>query len=675
MSHQAAINSNFLTTIKDNFKNFWLIAIPYLILMLLLRLVEVIWVFKIHPLDFQPINIILGGLIRDFEWIFYLLGFFLLLNVLIGFFLPRTIEIITRIMITFLLIIHGGLIFYFTKSLFPLGDDLYAYSTKDIIATLKASGVINVLNGVVILVLVSVIYFFTGLGKRIRISFNTALVLSGICYGYLLVFNLIAILSPKPISGMETNLKANKSFYLYDQSYSHFTAESNLYFDFYLANTNDENQLMTKKYLNSEYPFLHENNYPDVLGPFFNEFDSIPDLVFIIVEGLGKAYSGEDAYLRSFTPFLDSLANHSLYWKNNLSTTGRTYGILTGMFGSLPFSKNGFMENAPNLPKHSSLFSLLKHNGYYTNFHIGADINFDKVGSFLNYQQVDRILDLTSFDPDFEVTPSTSGFSWGYPDKAVFENGMRKLPRNHPQPQMTVFQTQTSHDPFIIPNEEKYQAMLLTHLTNTLKVKPSEMASYLSYKSLYASVLYVDEAVKEFFEEYKKMPKYENTIFIITGDHRLPEIPMATRIDRFHVPLMIYSPKLSRTKRIHGVSTHFDIAPSILSFLSSRYPMDLPSAVAWKGSVLDTAANFQSFISVPLMRNKTQLKEYISGEYLISENELYKISDNMNIDIVQEIGLKDKISGKFENYKNSNTYSIESDRLLPDSLMIYNRKK
>ena len=65
---------------------------------------------------------------------------------------------------------------------------------------------------------------------------------------------------------------------------------------------------------------------------------------------------------------------------------------------------------------------------------------------------------------------------------------------------------------------------------------------------MYASILYVDEAIKEFFEEYKKMPKYENTIFIITGDHRLPEIPLATTMDRFHVPIMVFSEKIQRLK-------------------------------------------------------------------------------------------------------------------------------
>lgn len=394
-------------------------------------------------------------------------------------------------------------------------------------------------------------------------------------------------------------------------------------------------------------------------------------MVFIIVEGLGKAYSGEEAYLGSFTPFLDSLSEHSLYWKNGLSTTGRTFGVLTGIFGSLPFAQKGFMEQAPEFPLHLSLFSILKQNGYFTNYHIGADKNFDNVGSFLEYQKVDRVLDMSSFDADFEETPSKSGFSWGYPDKAMFENGMRKIPRDISQPQLSVFQTQTSHDPFLIPEEQKYFDLFESYISNTLKATPVQAGNYRKYQSMYASILYVDEAIKEFFEEYKKMPKYENTIFIITGDHRLPEIPLATTMDRFHVPIMVFSEKIQRPKRMHGITSHFEITPTLLGYLKSHYDLNLPSLTAWKGYVMDTSAVFQSNITNPLMRNKNQLIDYLSNEYVLSDNQLYRLYDNMDMEPITDIRLKEKLSREFESYRNSNRYATENNRILPDSLNAY----
>ena len=90
-------------------------------------------------------------------------------------------------------------------------------------------------------------------------------------------------------------------------------------------------------YVNPDYPFLHQETTPDVLGNFFNLGDTPPNIVLIIVESLGRAYSGQGAYLGSFTPFLDSLMQKSLYWENCLSTSGRTFQVLPATLASLPF--------------------------------------------------------------------------------------------------------------------------------------------------------------------------------------------------------------------------------------------------------------------------------------------------------------------------------------------------
>lgn len=440
MSQEAEIRSDLLINIQNTLIKFWKIGIPFLVLMLILRIAEVTWVFSSHQIDKNPYLTIIEGLLFDLEWVFYLLGVLLFIHFILDSILPKISRIFLLINLSLLVILQGGLMFYFTKMLLPLGEDLYAYSASDIIATVQASGELNAINISAIIFLFALITYLISLGRKINISSKSSLYLTVICYLYLIIFNLIPQESTGSVSELDRNLKVNKSYYLYNQSYNHFSSGNYMYFDFFLS-PQGRNTLVEKNFVSTDYPFLHENNYPDVLGPFFYEFDTLPDIVFVLLESIGKAYSGKDAYLSSFTPFLDSLENHSMYWKNNLSTTGRTFGVLTSTFGSLPFAKNGFMELAPNLPKHLSLLSLLKYNGYHINYHIGADRAFDNVGTFLNYQHVDRVLDVSSFDTDFDLTPTNTGFSWGFPDDAMFKNGMRKMLLNLKKPQLSIFQT------------------------------------------------------------------------------------------------------------------------------------------------------------------------------------------------------------------------------------------
>src|SRR5215472_8426851 len=107
----------------------------------------------------------------------------------------------------------------------------------------------------------------------------------------------------------------------------------------------------------------------------------------------------------------------------------------------------------------------------------------------------------------------------------------------------------------------------------------TEKAGHRPYREIYSSILYTDAALRTYFAEQAKLPGYRNTIFLITGDHRLAEIPPSTRIDRYHVPLIIFSPSLKRPARIRSVSSQLDIAPTLLAFLRHHYRIRTPDEV------------------------------------------------------------------------------------------------
>ena len=84
-------------------------------------------------------------------------------------------------------------------------------------------------------------------------------------------------------------------------------------------------------------------------------------------------------------------------------------------------------------------------------------------------------------------------------------------------------------------------------------------------------LLYTDNSIQSFMQAYSKRPDYANTIFIITGDHRLIPVPQKDNLSRFHVPLYIYSPMLKKTAKFKSISSHTDVAPSLVSFLTNNY--------------------------------------------------------------------------------------------------------
>ncbi|TDG36131.1 LTA synthase family protein [Pedobacter changchengzhani] len=569
------------------------------------------------------------------------------------------------------------LIIYFSTALVPLGADLYSYSLSDITQTTASSGIISVGNTVGILLVVIVIYsIMRFVRKRINPSalFSKALLLSILIFAF---FNVGGKLKATSFSSEYFNsLILNKLGYFSSASNSYFFGgedDVDIYADNYIGNYGELSKFSQSiNYTDpEEYPFLHQPDSADVLSPFIKPGKTPPNLVFIVVEGLGRAFTNDGAYLGNFTPFIDSLSKKSIYWPNFLSEGGRTFAMLPSVMGSLPFGKAGFLDMGKKMPDHLSLYSILKHNGYHTSFYYGGNADFDNMANFLTYNQVDEIKDLNTFPNGYIKMPqSSSGFSWGYQDDQLFKYYLQSQNAAlAKQPELSVILTLSTHDPFLMNNEQRYIDMFENRM-KTLEITEDKKESYRKYKLQYSSVMYLDESLKHFFDGYKKRADFSNTIFFITGDHRMPEIPTINKIDRYHVPFIIYSPLLKRTARIESISTHFDITPSVLSYLKTNYAIETPSKVAWLGTGLDTVQNFRNIHSYPLIQTKSDLTDFVMGEYHINGDQFFKMNNYMQEDNLEDKSNHAKLTQAFSNFKRKNNLVKEGvNNILPDSLV------
>ncbi len=540
-----------------------------------------------------------------------------------------------------LLMIEAMLISYYCTALVPLGSDLLGYSFGDIKMTIANSGGMSISLVIGILVIAGM---FFGLYKITSKYYHHISKMYPFTIILFSLFITTLFIDGKPINQNKTQYLAIN---LYDTSTEDTSYNSDV-----------------------EYPLIKRPQMENVLGDYFELKEEKPNIVFIMVEGLGRDFVGEGAEFEGFTPFLDELSTKSLYWENCLSNTGRTFGVLPSLLGSLPFGKSGFME-LEEYPNKLTLFSILKNNGYHTSFYQGTNSSFDNVEKFLRSENIDFILDKSGFGKNYEMqAEDAAGSSWGYPDKELFKKSM-SLQRNAKQPRLEVYMTISNHEPFIPPKQVFYEKKVKELLANSGHGGKTKKIIEKN-DNVFATLLYTDDALKWVMEAYKRQPNYDNTIFIITGDHRLIPIPQRNNISRFHVPLMIYSPMLKSTRKMSSVNSHFDVSPSILSMLNAVYELKMPKKVAWMGDVLDMQTEFRSVKDIPLMRNKNELKEYISGETVYSDGSVYNIDENM--DLSSSFG-GSKAKKKLSDFKAMNAYVTANNKIIPDSLAIFNIQK
>lgn len=588
-------------------------------------------------------------IINDFTTVLIISLVLLPVYFILQYILKNRKDTVIKILFTLIIIVQFALTKYHLTTLVNLGADFLGYSTADMFTTVSASESFSVLYFVPFIVFPMLFWILNNyISKKItsKTLYRTAGILTLISLGFKLVIPEVSDTSYQNKLAFFTN-----AIVRFQEDKKQFNATN----------------LSYKK----EYPLLKSfASTPDVLAPFFEIKNEKPNIVLLIVEGLGNEFIGKNEY-RGFTPYLDALIPKSLYWENFVSNAGRTFGALPSILGSLPYGEKGFLEMKP-LPAHSSLISILKSNGYNTAFYCGDESSFDYRINFLEYNNIDNVIDIDKFGSNYQMTnKNAEGFSWGYPDAEIFKKTLVEI-ETKKGPRLDVIMTLTNHEPFDFPEKATYLKKV-DQIINTNKNLQLSRSEIEPYKNIYASLLYTDNSIKTFMESYAKRPDYKNTIFIITGDHRLIPIEQKDKLCRFHVPLYIYSPMLKKAETFKSVSSHWDITPSLVSFLMNNYKMNKIEKTAWMSTGLDTVKRFRNIHTIPIMQNKGVINDLIYKDYLYSDGNLFKINENFETTKISDNDILKTIEDSLFEVKKLNAYLTQKNKIIPKSLLIYNK--
>jgi len=420
-----------------------------------------------------------------------------------------------------------------------------------------------------------------------------------------------------------------------------------------------------------EYPLLKPYDPIASLGEHLTLKEEKPNIVVVVIDGLGSDFVGADAKYPEFTPFIKTLSQHSLFWKNHLSNTGESFASLPTILGSLPFGTNGFTNIEGNTNR-QTLFSILKENGYATSFNYGGNSALNGLDRFLDEERVDKILDKKGFGEGYVLQrEDAAGISLGYPDKELYRK-WESLENETDKPRFDVFFTLSTRNPYLIPNQGFYEGEV-EKITSKSKIDKRTKRIINKNSEVFAGLIYMDSALKKFINSYKKNDDFDNTIFIITGSHNVKDLPQENNLDRYRVPLIIYSPLLKSPQSIGSLVSHADIAPSVISMLDKTYGLDVPKQVAWLGDNLLSNSIFATSKQIPLFRNKKNIQDFIVGDLYVSNNRTYTMNEHLELAELKDDSQEQIAENRFKYFKAVNKYVTENNKILPTSEALYAR--
>ncbi|MGE5424157.1 MAG: LTA synthase family protein, partial [Syntrophothermus sp.] len=558
---------------------------------------------------------------------------------------------------------------YYILALVPLDHVVYAYTFRELIMIAGTSGELNLMGLWPALVFLAVTFVLFYLLRKIyykksqlqTIAFFA--LVAGILTGDLLFIR-------KPGRDAQSFVTINKT--------SFFLTDCIKYWGFGNNSSPDEKHILevALKYqeehdefdfLGPQYPFLHEDDTPDVLSPYLNLNPEKPNFVFVIVESLSSCFMGQDAFCGSFTPFLDSLAGKSLYWPGCLSTCERTFNALPAVFGSLPPGNPNSVIESGNFPRHLSSIRILKEEGYFTSFFYGGNSNFDHMKTFLDNQGMDYYVNF--YGNTFPGLIDGKPYVWGHPDHEVFARSLEVMDSVKRNPRLDIYLTLATHTPFIPPDLAYYKQKALQRIRSN---GPRQMPAKLVNENLqiFATVLYADHSLQQFFEAWKKKPAYRNTIFIITGDHGMSELNMRqySELEKYHVPLIIYSPMLKEPRKMESLTSHLDITPSILALMENQYGFVNRYYYAWMGTGLDTVKNFRSTRRMGFMRGNRDINEYLNNDFYLDQENLYQVGKGLKLIPIRDSIIANRLKNNLVHFRELNYYITRKNLLIPQSV-------
>jgi lipoteichoic acid synthase len=256
------------------------------------------------------------------------------------------------------------------------------------------------------------------------------------------------------------------------------------------------------------------------------------------------------------TPFLAYLAEESLLFERAYAVVPHTSkALVASLCGVPPPLDTQRTESEPGVIPARCLPELLGNRGYRTAFFQSATENFERRPQLvenLGYEDFFSTEDMSK-----EGYDKANYFGWE--DDIMLEPSERWLQQNRDEPFLATYLTVTAHHNYVVPDtygERKF-------------AEDDELNRYLN------TVRYQDFFLRNLFDQYKELGLYEETTFIVFGDHGegfdehgLKQHDNTIYEEGLHIPFVIHQPgRWEEGASVEPAVNELDVLPTVADLL------------------------------------------------------------------------------------------------------------
>lgn len=287
-----------------------------------------------------------------------------------------------------------------------------------------------------------------------------------------------------------------------------------------------------------------ENTYPLLNEATFKK--GTPDILIVIMESFASDIMPSMGSYKDVAVCLDSIAQQSIlftrFYANSFRTDRGMVSILSGYPAQPTTSIMRYPRKTSQLP--SIARNLAKYKNYKTTYYYGGDADFCNMRSYLVSQGYQHIIS----DANFPIEDKLS--KWGVPDHILAARMMEdiKAQQNEKRPMLRILQTSSSHEPFEVPYH---------------RLKDKRLNAF----------AYTDSVMGAIVREYRKLPRWKNTLIVFVPDHvgGYKENLNDHDRSRYQIPLILAGGAISRPMKVGIIGSQHDIAATLLGQLGVEH--------------------------------------------------------------------------------------------------------
>ncbi|MNU83813.1 Lipoteichoic acid synthase 2 [compost metagenome] len=283
-----------------------------------------------------------------------------------------------------------------------------------------------------------------------------------------------------------------------------------------------------------------------------------PNVMFVMLESLGTSAVGAYGNPINPTPNLDRLATQSWFFEHfYVPVTGTAKTVWASITGIPDVTRQESATRNPLITKQHSLINAF--TGYEKIYTIGGNSGWANMNALIR-QSIDGVRLYEERDWKSPVVDV-----WGISDLDLFKETdriLQALPKD--KPFFAYVQTAGNHRPFTIPKTN--DGFEVKHPT----LEEVQAAGSRSVEQ-YNAVRLLDFNIGRLMEIAKAGGYYDNTIFVLFGDHntRIAQIPYLAPayeqlgLESNAVPMIIHAPGLLGTRKVEEAVGLVDLLPTV----------------------------------------------------------------------------------------------------------------